>query len=237
MKLDRVTITGADNSIEPSALIALSDQYPFAEWGILASCKSMGKPRFPTIEWIQALQSIGRGHPKMSLHICGQWVRELLLGVRHIPLELFDYFECVQLNFHGEKLDYSLDDFCTVLSETVAKRQVIFQIDGNMGQVLIAEVTGAGCQTFDPVPLFDVSHGAGVLAKEWPQPFDDHIYHGYAGGLGPDNLAEQIPLIAAAAGDARIWIDMETRVRSNGDRQFDLALVEQCLSIAAPFVQ
>jgi hypothetical protein len=101
-----------------------------------------------------------------------------------------------------------------------------------------------------------VGPGAGILPREWPKPIyldvhpgDDgcgvqqHRYHGYAGGLGPDNLAEQIPLIlAAAAGnehtaEGRIWIDMETRVRSSDDRTFDLAKVRRCLEIAAPYVK
>jgi phosphoribosylanthranilate isomerase len=63
------------------------------------------------------------------------------------------------------------------------------------------------------------------------------MYHGYAGGLGPDNLAHEIPRIAKAAGDARVWLDMESGVRSNNDKQFDLDKVLQCLEIAKPFVR
>jgi len=63
------------------------------------------------------------------------------------------------------------------------------------------------------------------------------LYHGYAGGLGPENLAEQLPLIGQAAGDCRIWVDMESRVRSDNDRQFDLAKVRKCLEIAKPFIR
>ena len=36
--------------------------------------------------------------------------------------------------------------------------------------------------------------------------------------------------------NTRIWIDMETKVRSDDDRQFDLEKVRRCLEIAAPFV-
>ena len=44
------------------------------------------------------------------------------------------------------------------------------------------------------------------------------------------------PLIATAAGDCQIWIDMETRVRSAGDRIFDLDKVYRCLKVANGFV-
>ena len=62
------------------------------------------------------------------------------------------------------------------------------------------------------------------------------ILHGYAGGLGPDNIESELQRIAAAAGDAPFWIDMETRVRSDNDEQFDLNKVRRCLEITAPLV-
>ena len=37
MKLTRVTITGADDSVEPRALAELSEAFPFVEWGLLMS--------------------------------------------------------------------------------------------------------------------------------------------------------------------------------------------------------
>ena len=43
----------------------------------------------------------------------------------------------------------------------------------------------------------------------------------YAGGLGPDNLEEELKRIEEVAGDRTIWIDMETKVRSDGDRIFE----------------
>jgi hypothetical protein len=103
--------------------------------------------------------------------------------------------------------------------------------------------------------LFDVSGGAGILPDGWPQPIHIDIepgefgegieywrYSGYAGGLGPGNLAEQIPKIIEASGgteftnEGRIWLDMESRVRSDDDRQFDLQKVRRCLEIAGPYV-
>lgn len=46
---------------------------------------------------------------------------------------------------------------------------------------------------------------------------------GYAGGLSPDNIAEQLDLIDAAAGDVDYWVDAETHVRT--EEVFD---VEKC---------
>lgn len=43
---------------------------------------------------------------------------------------------------------------------------------------------------------------------------------GYAGGLGPENINEQLYRISSVA-KGPIWIDMETRVRSQYDLDFD----------------
>jgi hypothetical protein len=78
------------------------------------------------------------------------------------------------------------------------------------------------------VRLFDVSHGAGVLPpgsgqadgdnnlNPWPKR-TMYEYMGYAGGLGPLNIAVQLQLIEAHADPLNFgpyWIDMESRVRT-----------------------
>jgi hypothetical protein len=57
---------------------------------------------------------------------------------------------------------------------------------------------------------------------------------GYAGGLGPDNLAEELRRIEEVAGDAEVWIDMETNVRTA--ERFDLDKVRRCYDLARPWL-
>ncbi len=55
---------------------------------------------------------------------------------------------------------------------------------------------------------------------------------GYAGGLGPDNLEEQLELISAAAGDCSFWVDMEGKLRTLDETEcdwFDLGKARRCL--------
>lgn len=240
MNLDRVTITGADDSITPGALFSLSSRFPFVEWGILFSRAHTGGPRFPSISWINALQTEVRRRAvpmKLSLHLCGNVVRQLLLGNDELTASMRDEFDRVQLNFHAERTPCAPDDFYRALHDFGGHRQFIFQLDGALGNKHLQSVLLLNeANKVDAVPLYDISGGAGVLPESWPKPIPG-LYMGYAGGLGPDNLAEQLPLIAAAAGDARFWIDMETRVRSNSNQQFDLEKVEECLTICSPFVE
>ena len=69
--LTRVTITGADDDVDPEALLALSREFPFVEWGILYSAKRVGTPRYPTTEWMARLPPV----PK-AFHLCGQSARD-----------------------------------------------------------------------------------------------------------------------------------------------------------------
>lgn len=248
-KLDRVTITGADDSI-PSAILAdLSDEFPFVEWGILvhkvayeASEKEMYAHRFPSRRWIDVLETIASVRKmQLSLHMCGPWVRSILMGKQDFPPNILDMFQRVQLNFHAGSAKCDAEKCSEVLHKF--NRQWIFQIDGVLGNRHLLSLYDLANPP-DCVPLFDVSGGAGVLPNEWPRPMYtrqeapyQYVYHGYAGGLGPHNLAEELPKIIEAAKGTQIWIDMETHVRSERDKQFDLLKVRKCLEIAEPFIK
>ncbi|EQD40001.1 hypothetical protein B1A_16640 [mine drainage metagenome] len=82
--------------------------------------------------------------------------------------------------------------------------------------------------------LFDASGGRGLAADDWPQPLGDSPC-GYAGGLGPDSIAQQLPRIVRAACGAPFWIDMESRLRDDVDN-FRLAWAETVLQQVLPFV-
>lgn len=244
MQLDRVTLTGADDSVSVNDLIRLSSEFPFVEWGILVHqatasvSASSWAPRWPSLSWLMGLQSQSRHIHRMqlSLHLCGHWVRELLVGRNHIPASFFDEFQRVQLNFHAENTPCETVAFHQALRQSAKGREIIFQIDDNGGNEHMAALwdeIDRGSGHIDTVPLFDVSGGAGVVPHEWPKPSymandSDYVYHGYAGGLGPDNVLSELHRIAAAAGDCRIWIDMETKIRSKLDSVFDL---EKCRSV------
>lgn len=231
MQLKLVTITGADDSIEPENLLELQEQYPFAEWGILLSAKQMGNKRFPSLEWLVKLDKI-KDKLNLSGHICGKWVRDLLQGRPSIKNEhpfIWNMFPRFQLNFHAEFHQYS-DDFLNFAQSS--KKSFIIQMD-NVNNIIFHDL----CYCMKDVePLFDLSHGAGILPEKWPKPIAKVNLNRYAGGLCPSNLEEQIPKIAEAALHVPFSIDMETKVRSDDDKIFDLNKVRECLSISNKFM-
>ena len=122
MKLNRVTVTGADDSVEPEMLGRISKEYPFVEWGILVSQNTLpkGGPRFPSPEWITRLLAVcDPGELNLSVHLCGAWVRRVcearwdwVPSPSESPMSiLLRAAQRVQLNFHGYKHKVEMPDF------------------------------------------------------------------------------------------------------------------------------
>jgi hypothetical protein len=228
MKLDRVTLTGADDSVNPGQLAELSEMFPNVEWGILFSKRNLGSPRFPTLDWVRRLAEVAIQNPKMQLsaHLCGRWVRDLVFSgnftwMGDLGSDNF-VFRRIQLNFHG---DAHPPGPAWLPRMGVDGRQMILQHDGmNDGLYKISQIYHP---RVDVVPLYDLSGGRGVLPKEWPKAMPG-VYQGYSGGLGPDNIGVQLSRISEAVGGETIWIDMETKIRSEDNKRFDL---EKCYQV------
>jgi hypothetical protein len=229
MKINKVTMTGADDSTDPKKLVLLSKKYPFVEWGILLSRRSVGNNRFPSLNWMNNFAELVRAESldvMLSGHLCGTYVNEVLTGSGRCTEEvgkLWQLFKRLQINTHGAKHQFDRDAFDLMKG---FQKQIIFQYDSAntvmMNLALNAGVNGSA--------LYDMSHGAGVLPKAWLEPING-VYCGYAGGLSPDNIKEQLELIESKVGDNTIWIDMETHVRSSDDSVFDLEKVVSVLEI------
>lgn len=227
MIIDRVTITGADDSTDIQWMSEIQKQYPFVEWGILVSQNQIGNYRFPSPCWLEQLLEI-QHQLKTSIHVCGRWVREICTGnwshlIRSVGPNM-KKAQRIQLNFHQyvHKIDQQFFKSAHIEIQN-NNWQLIFQIDGVNDELL----TQARLNNLNAVPLYDLSSGAGILPLEWPQQ-SDGIYTGYAGGLGPQNVLDQINRIKNVA-NGHIWIDMETRVRTDDDSKLDEELVESVL--------
>jgi hypothetical protein len=226
-----VTITGADDSTNIHHLIALSQRFSFVEWGILVSERQEGTPRFPSRGWIDRFVSVAKGFGPLnvSTHLCGKWVRELLKGEldwEDVP-GIAAVGQRVQINTHAEAHESSTAMAANMRS--LLGKKFIFQWDGVNGHnAMAAKALGV-----DAAVLFDTSGGAGVLPDSWPRALSG-IPCGYAGGLGPDNVVEQIRAIEGnACRSDPFWIDMERRVRTEDDSALDMEAVESVLKQVA----
>lgn len=238
MPLTTVTITGA-NSINQAELVDIWTEYPFVEWGILIGSNT--GPRFPAHQWIRdlvAAREATENRMRLSLHVCGKYLRDIANGGTLLMDDLgpaLPAFQRVQLNWHGEHEPQStgekvLSAFCK-MDVFGWDPTIIFQFDGVNDSLFMP-----ASRRFQCAGLFDRSHGAGVLPSEWPQAHLE-IQSGWAGGLGADNLAEELPKIDLKAWNGvDYWVDMESKVRLKNDADISVVKVAKCLEIAKAFI-
>lgn len=234
MKIKTATITGADNNTNIRDMLQISNQYPFVEWGILFSPKRIGEERYPDINWINKLsRNFSYDKIHLSAHLCGGYTREMLLGksdLIDVP-DMKDFLSLcgrMQLNFNSQKSKVDEKKFFGLLKGVIGGR-IIFQYNLSNVRICINAMEELTNISF----LYDSSGGRGIIKEKWQKPFMG-FFTGYAGGLSPDNLKEELKKIEGVVGDREIWIDTETHVRTNGI--LDMNKVKLFLEIASKYI-
>lgn len=224
VRIKTITITGADNHVDIGKLVELQQQYPLVEWGILLSPVRKGVPRYPDNEWVSNLKGTGL---RLSLHICGKSILKILAGdwsfleadynkpIAEIPFERHQ----INMSHYDKEKDYS--EFCEGVKKKGIRNPIIQW--KNTDSPFIDQAIDLGV---DFAILYDRSGGIGKTPECWQKPAK--VFTGYAGGLGPDNVLEQLKKIEEQVEDREIWIDCETKVRDNND-EFDLDKVKKYL--------
>jgi len=200
-----ITFTGADDKTDMAGMIDLSQRYPI-EWGILFSASRAGKPRYPTLTWVEGLRDRGLN---LSAHICGSYAKSLIAsGALSIVDRISGLFQRAQINTKDEVQDYN--------------RLALWGQRNTMRPIL---------QSRDPKQfptetrvfwLYDMSGGEGLEPTSWPLGDFPHAMVGYAGGINPQNVTSVLSSITSVV---PYWIDMESGVRT--DDEFDLKLCQE----------
>ena len=208
-QLTAVTLTGADERTDIEALVRLARDYPALEVGLLYTATPEGRNRYPSLPWLDgASQALGG---RFALHVCGHSARAELLNGRAELLRIISRSRRVQVNGdvgHGE---------LPLLAARVPELITQFQA---------SRTDLRDDATANHSLLVDASGGRGVSPSQWERPSTSKDV-GYAGGLGPDNIGDQLPRIAEVA-EGRYWIDMEGHLRTND--WFDLDKCQAVLS-------
>ena len=217
--------------MQPGWLLCLRNIH--LEWAILFNPSKYGVARYPSTDWVY--ESVGKlNKANLSAHLCGRWVDDANRGrITFQNADFSEFFGRIQFNMAATRLQDLLEfktsfwkcdlDRPAILGGPYQKYNIPIPVDKFMNQ------------PHGVFPLFDCSGGRGILAKEWPTPamteYGKPMLCGYAGGLGPHNIEEQLNKIEEVVGDAEIWVDMEGNLRNKQD-EFDLEKCEQVLSIA-----
>jgi hypothetical protein len=232
MKIDRVTISGADDTVNVSELLRLQRKYPFVEWGVLVSKKRMGQKRYPTEQWIKSLPY----ELRLSMHFCGEIGRQFVN--KPTPELLFspngDHWERTQLNFSfKEDTDYTDNLFSIALAAAATpNKSIVLAYNKSSKKNLDSFI-----KSFPSLPenvhfLYDSSGGRGTEIKSFSKPLIN--YTGYAGGLNPENVFTICETLTNMEWEDNVWIDMESGVRTND--VFDLSKAESVLKTCSTFI-
>jgi len=218
---------GADDSVEPSLLAAISAQHPWVEWGVLCREDKAGLPRYASSAWLERLGEVNANRTmRLAAHLCSCRVDELLRGEKGFVARLHDEvgFRRVQINATAANgCDVSLFETDALADACVTKLRSVcealphieFIVQRNkltrpLWERLLCEPPA------NMSMLFDDSMGLGVSTTSWPAPppSGSALRFGYAGGLSPTNLAAQLELIEATAPGRSLWVDMESSLRT-----------------------
>ncbi len=220
-RLRHVTITGADDSVDPADLARIQEEFDFVEWGVLFSPKRRADARYPTDRWIRALILHDEFRRRAVAHLCGQYTRDVQAGTTRafVDRPILLAFRRFQLNgfndWVGDGL-FGLKGHPFIL-------QVRDEAQLQQAAILVQQI-GA----YDNSLLFDPSGGRGLEPFRWPRaPLGVRI--GYAGGINPENVLQVLGDLAQVADE--FSIDMESGVRT--DDVFDLAKVREVLARVA----
>jgi len=252
---------GADDSVHPHQLAVWSRAFPLLEFGVLLRPDKEGTPRYASPAWLQELgrttqrikETTGTSSAmKLAAHLCGSRVNDVLEGRAEAFLtELVDIgFQRVQINataVNGVDTSrlaesvpslYATMQHFSQLEFILQKNEETRPLWSGVEELLLSEdkpITNVAM-------LVDESKGTGVLSSQWPVPESSLYKTGYAGGLGPSNVATVLPEICKAVEQGPLdrrtfWIDMESSLRSlkDGKDVFDLdkcfAVIDQVCSL------
>ncbi len=200
-----IAFTGVDRIETLPSMVALSARYPI-EWGLLLDTAQEDKPLFPDAQVRHAVRAAGL---RLAAHVCGEAAKGIAGQPGFGGLDIGG-FQRVQVN-HGFE------------GSSPAQIANVSAYGKRMGVRTMLQTLGE----FPDDPrvdwLFDVSFGTGVKPSSWPALPADSVFCGYSGGIAPDTAAQVVQAIGAMPG-ALYWIDMESRIRTDG--WLDLAKCE-----------
>lgn len=231
MRLKHITFTGIDVKTDVRSLREIQKEFPLAEFGVLASYTWYENGnRFLAPSGIDGLRSASRQTPlNLSLHLCGKAAHDAATGgwndINELTIDNLHIFKRVQLNLVGRQDN---PEYCWI-PQVIGQELIIQQKalhEPTLYQSTVKHWSDKPFPHRDTISvLFDPSGGRGIESPLKVYPSAEKT--GYAGGIGPDNVADKLSFLLSNHTTGDFWIDMESGVRTND--WFDLNKVHAVL--------
>ena len=229
MFLKTMVCSGINEKNDITDAIDFLKKYKNAEFGVQCSPKKAGyhTPRF---EWLQELlnklneQKIEN---KIALHLNEGFVVSFCDG--KIPGEILDLLNIghavgrLQLNFKIGREAFANGKIPNIKTlkktmETVVLHPIIL----SASQSNLSFIHKAYHQNLKFDVLYDDSFGEGIAPHMRKPPLFKDVFQGYAGGLSPENVVEELSKIEKLA-KGSVFIDAEGKLKQDGCFSFDKA--------------
>lgn len=246
---------GIDDSVPPQLAVIISEKYSFVEWGILFRTDLQGSARYASMQWVEKLSNICKLSTfsvRLAAHLCGDRCMELLTGNFQLVRQLQELgFQRIQIN--PTRANDVIVDPSQMGTYVENLRLAFFQFPEiewlfqlNTETNIIWQALYPSSITPNVSLLHDASCGKGIEIQEFASPSTfPNVPCGYAGGLGPANIASVMSAIMGqitiSEADKLLWVDMESSLRSivvntktnETTDVFDISTVMRCILSAS----
>ena len=239
MKLSFISCSGAN---EHTNIRELADAfgnlfYPEIVMGIQVSGKkaSYETPRYLWLERLYKYLEKTDTYLNISLHVNEDWAERFLEGDVAEELNHFlrtnhsqgiPFIKTVQLNFKlSDKIEKDID--ADVLIETMRRypRQDFILSCNRYNNNFINRIYNESSYKF--LCLYDESFGEGIIPAQREAPLFEDRLQGYAGGLSPDNIIEELQKIEKLVdNDTEIFVDAEGKLKDT-DGKFSITKAKE----------
>lgn len=234
MDLQYITCSDPRSDIPVQSMINFAMKYPLVEFGVQAHPGPMSYGHSRNI-WFNKFVELSKNmnvQPNIALHINYQWCDSMCDGV--VPEQLSNWLNMV--NVHSgknvvQRIQLNIGDGTRCFDA----QKIADLIKKFPNQKFIFPWNNITAKSIDALKqtdakfllLFDGSYGAGICPTKWTGPVYNDVPNGYAGGLGPKNVAENLDKINdILPSDYQTWIDAEGKLRdryTTGAFSLDLA--------------
>ena len=229
MFLKTIVCSGINEKNDINDAIEFLKKYKNTEFGVQCSLKTMGY-QTAGFEWLKGfLHKLNEEkiENRIALHLNGSFVTSFCDG--KVPDEISDLLKIgkaisrLQLNFEIGKDVFASGKIPNIKNlehavQTVMPRTIILvACQANLSFINPVHYRGT---KFDL--LFDESFGNGILPDAYKPPVFSDVFQGYAGGLSPENVVEELAKIGKVA-KGNIFIDAEGKLKQDGSFSLDRA--------------
>lgn len=229
MFLKTIVCSGINEKNDVNEAVRFLEDHPCVEFGIQCSPRKASY-QTPRLEWLQELTAkLGEKQIKgrIALHLNEGFVTSFCEGM--VPPEIIellnndDTIGRLQLNFKigretfGGKTVPDLIKLQDTINSVPMHRIILSASQPNLPFIQKAYHQG---MKFDV--LFDDSFGEGILPDKRRPPLFEDLFQGYAGGLSPENIVQELNKISQVAKKC-VFIDAEGKLKDNNSFSFEKA--------------